>query len=125
MIIITIAAEWLSLHWTIELTENSTVIFEIKSLNIVVGTCELKASYFLSPKKNKIGLQKIIYPLRYKGKMKGKIKIMYKLYKEMEILDPTLELGSQASSLRRGGILDTSSIVSLDVGDLASIASIA
>ena len=56
--------------------------------------------------------------------MKGKIKIMYKLYKEMEILDPTLD-GSQASSLRRGGILDTSSIASLDIGDLASIASIA
>ena len=57
--------------------------------------------------------------------MKGKIKIMYKLYKEMEILDPTLE-GSQASSLiRRGGILDTSSIASLEIGDLASIASIA
>ena len=98
------------------------MIFEIKSLNIVVGTCELKASYFLSPKKNKIGLQKIIYPLRYKGKMKGKIKIMYKLYKEMEILDPTLE-GSIGSSVRRGGILDTSSIASLDVGDLASLAS--
>lgn len=73
-------------------------MFTIKSLNIEVGTCEMKASYFLSPKKNKIGLQKIVYPLRNKGKMKGKIKIMFKLYKDIEQLEPLLQ-GSQASSI--------------------------
>jgi hypothetical protein len=67
-----------------------------------------------------IGLQKIIYPLRFKGKMKGKIKIMYKLYKRMEMLDPTLE-SVQSSTHRRGGILDSSSIASLEFSDMASI----
>jgi len=113
------------LHWTVELIENTTVTFTIKSMNIEVGTCELKTDYFLSPKRNKIGLQKIIYPLKYKGKMKGKIKIMYKLYNDMEELDPSLQ-GSESGSLRgrRGGIYDlasSASVTSLDMNDLASI----
>lgn len=95
-------------------------------MNIEVGTCELKADYFLSPKRNKIGLQKIIYPLRYKGKMKGKIKIMYKLYRDMQELDPSLqEAGSGSGPVhRRGGVLDlmsSTSLTSQEMNDLRSL----
>lgn len=76
----------------------------------------MKADYFLSPKKNKVGLQKIIYPLRYKGKMKGKIKILYKLYKDMEELDPSIQ--SLVSLQRRGAVLDSASIASSITGFL-------
>lgn len=75
----------------------------------------MKADYFLSPKKNKVGLQKIIYPLRYKGKMKGKIKILYKLYKDMEELDPSIQ---SASLQRRGAVLDSASTASSITGFL-------
>jgi len=87
-------------------------------IGIVAGTCELKADYFLSPKKNKVGLQKIIYPLRYKGKMKGKIKILYKLYKDMEELDPSIQSLVSASLQRRGAVLDSASIASSTTGFL-------
>ena len=47
--------------------------------------------------------------------MKGKIKILYKLYKDMEELDPSLQ---SPSLQRRGAVIDTASIASSVTGSL-------
>jgi len=50
--------------------------------------------------------------------MKGKIKILYKLYKDMEELDPSLQsiVSSSTSLQRRGAVFDTASIASSVTG---------